>query len=117
MDAALNEGLHLWIDSAIMASKQNSDFIKIDGVTHKFQTDTGNLPVLDDLNLSVPRIALPLSWVLLGCGKSTVTRLVAGLLRPNIGDVWLKGELKLLPQGILLVWLSRIRFCWNGGAY
>ena len=49
----------------IMASKQNSDFIKIDGVTHKFQTDTGELPVLNNLNQVWPRIALPLSWVLL----------------------------------------------------
>ena len=61
----------------IMASKQNSDFIKIDGVTHKFQTDTGELPVLNNLNLSVAKNCFTAIVGPSGCGKSTVTRLVA----------------------------------------
>ena len=79
MDAA-NEGLHLRID--IMAS-ENTDFIRIDGVSHTFQTATGNLPVLDDLNLNVPKNGFT---AIVGprMRKSTVTRLIAGLLRPNI---------------------------------
>ena len=85
----------------IMASERNTDFIRIDGVSHTFQTATGNLPVLDDLNLSVPKNGFTAIVGPSGCGKSTVTRLVAGLLRPNIGGVWVKGEPVNSPRDIV----------------
>ena len=85
----------------IMASERNTDFIRIDGVSHTFQTATGNLPVLDDLSLSVPKNGFTAIVGPSGCGKSTVTRLVAGLLRPNIGGVWLKGEPVNSPRDIV----------------
>ena len=85
----------------IMASERNTDFIRIDGVSHTFQTATGKLPVLDDLNLSVPKNGFTAIVGPSGCGKSTVTRLVAGLLRPNVGGVWLKGEPVTSPRDIV----------------
>ena len=33
-----------------------------------------------------------------GCGKSTLTRLVAGLMRPDEGEVWLHGDLVKGPK-------------------
>ena len=85
----------------MMASKRNIDFIRIDGVSHTFQTDTGDLPVLENLNLSVPENSFTAIVGPSGCGKSTVTRLVAGLMKPDFGDVWLKGEPVTSPRDIV----------------
>ena len=85
----------------MMASKRNMNFIRVDGVFHTFQTDTGDLPVLENLNLSVPENGFTAIVGPSGCGKSTVTRLVAGLMKPDFGDVWLKGELVTSPRDIV----------------
>ena len=85
----------------MMASKRNMDFIRVDGVFHTFQTDSGDLPVLENLNLSVPENGFTAIVGPSGCGKSTVTRLVAGLMKPDFGDVWLKGELVTSPRDIV----------------
>lgn len=50
------------------------------------------MPVLDGLNVSVPKGTFAAVVGPSGCGKSTLTRLVAGLLKPNSGEVWLHGE-------------------------
>ena len=85
----------------MMASKRNMDFIRIDGVSHTFQTDTGDLPVLENLNLSVTENGFTAIVGPSGCGKSTVTRLVAGLMKPDFGNVWLKGEPVTSPRDIV----------------
>lgn len=55
-------------------------------------TDSGPLPVLDGLDVRVPKGTFSAVVGPSGCGKSTLTRLVAGLLKPDAGEVWLHGE-------------------------
>ena len=66
--------------------------IDIKGVTHAYQTQSGPLPVLDNLNVSVPEGGFAAVVGPSGCGKSTLTRLIAGLMKPDTGEVWLHGE-------------------------
>ena len=47
--------------------------------------------VLEGLDLSVPQGSFCAVVGPSGCGKSTLTRLVAGLMRPDKGEVWLDG--------------------------
>lgn len=68
------------------------NLIDIKGVTHAYKTPGGPLPVLDNLNLSVPEGEFCAVVGPSGCGKSTLTRLVAGLMKPDRGEVWLHGE-------------------------
>ncbi|WP_114964726.1 ABC transporter ATP-binding protein [Alkalilacustris brevis] len=75
-----------------------TDLIAIKGVTHAYQTDAGPLPVLDNLNLSVPEGRFCAVVGPSGCGKSTLTRLIAGLMFPDKGEVWLHGELVKSPR-------------------
>ena len=75
-----------------MTVKKNTGLIRIENVSHTFNTDTGALPVLDNLTLSVPKNGFTAIVGPSGCGKSTVTRLVAGLLKPDKGTVWLQGQ-------------------------
>lgn len=75
-----------------------SNLIEIKGVTHAYKTPNGPLPVLDDLNIEVPEGEFAAVVGPSGCGKSTLTRLVAGLMKPDTGEVWLHGELVKSPR-------------------
>lgn len=75
-----------------------TNLIDIKGVTHAYQTPNGPLPVLDNLNVSVPEGEFAAVVGPSGCGKSTLTRLVAGLMKPDQGEVWLHGKLVKSPR-------------------
>ncbi len=71
---------------------QMKNMIEIKGVKHAYQTDAGPLPVLDGLDICVPEGGFVAVVGPSGCGKSTLTRLIAGLMKPDHGEVWLHGE-------------------------
>ena len=92
--------------------------IDIKGVTHAYSTAAGPLPVLDDLNISVPEGGFVAVVGPSGCGKSTLTRLIAGLMKPDNGEVWLHGERVKSPRStvgmafqnpVLLEWRSILK--------
>lgn len=66
--------------------------IEIKGVRHAYKTAEGPLPVLDGLEITVPEGGFVAVVGPSGCGKSTLTRLIAGLMKPDHGEVWLHGE-------------------------
>ena len=68
------------------------NLIEIKGVKHAYSTKAGPLPVLDGLEVAVPEGTFCAVVGPSGCGKSTLTRLVAGLMKPDGGEVWLHGE-------------------------
>ncbi|MEM0899329.1 MAG: ABC transporter ATP-binding protein [Pseudomonadota bacterium] len=71
-----------------------SDYlIEIKNVTHAYKLpDKSKLPVLNDLNISIAEGEFCAVVGPSGCGKSTLTRLIAGLMKPDEGEVWLHGE-------------------------
>jgi NitT/TauT family transport system ATP-binding protein len=69
-----------------------NNLIEIRDVSLSYATKAGPLPVLDHLNISVPQGEFAAVVGPSGCGKSTLTRLVAGLMKPDAGEVWLHGE-------------------------
>lgn len=75
-----------------------ANLIDIKGVTHAYRTKSGPLPVLDNLNISVPEGEFAAVVGPSGCGKSTLTRLFAGLMKPDSGEVWLHGERVTSPR-------------------
>ncbi|MBC7144272.1 MAG: ABC transporter ATP-binding protein [Thioclava marina] len=74
------------------------NLIDIRGVTHAYKTKHGALPVLDNLDIQVPQGEFCAVVGPSGCGKSTLTRLVAGLMKPDQGEVWLHGEKVTSPR-------------------
>jgi NitT/TauT family transport system ATP-binding protein len=72
--------------------------IDIKGVRHAYITASGPLPVLDGLEVRVPEGGFCAVVGPSGCGKSTLTRLVAGLMRPDEGEVWLHGARVTSPR-------------------
>ncbi len=93
-------------------------FIDIKKVTHAYQTGAGPLPVLDGLDISVEEGGFVAVVGPSGCGKSTLTRLIAGLMRPDEGEVWLHGSRVTTPRStvgmafqnpVLLEWRSILK--------
>ena len=75
-----------------------TNLIEIRNVRHSYATKAGPLPVLDGLDMAVPEGEFCAVVGPSGCGKSTLTRLVAGLMKPDSGEVWLHGELVRSPR-------------------
>ena len=75
-----------------------ADLVEIKGVTHAYCTKAGPLPVLNDLTISIPTGEFCAVVGPSGCGKSTLTRLIAGLMKPDTGEVWLHGERVKSPR-------------------
>nr|WP_238484166.1 ABC transporter ATP-binding protein [Oricola indica] len=53
---------------------------------------------MDNLDIAVPEGEFCAVVGPSGCGKSTLTRLIAGLMKPDKGEVWLHGELVKGPR-------------------
>ncbi len=94
------------------------NLIHIKDVRHAYQTETGPLPVLDGLEISVDEGGFVAVVGPSGCGKSTLTRLIAGLMRPDTGEVWLHGDIVKSPRAtvgmafqnpVLLEWRSILK--------
>ena len=74
------------------------NLIEIKNVRHAYATKAGPLPVLDGLDVTVPEGSFCAVVGPSGCGKSTLTKLIAGLMRPDSGEVWLHGERVKSPR-------------------
>ena len=66
--------------------------IRLDGLSFAFTTRSGeDLPVLDDIDLTIPGGGIVALIGPNGCGKSTLLRVIAGLLAPGTGAARLDG--------------------------
>lgn len=66
--------------------------LEVRQLTQSFSQKGEVLPVLDDLSLSVGDGAFIAVLGPSGCGKSTLFNVIAGLLTPDSGEVYLNGE-------------------------
>ncbi len=95
-----------------------SNLIDIRNVRHAYKTEAGPLPVLDGLDIAVPEGGFVAVVGPSGCGKSTLTKLIAGLMKPDSGEVWLHGEKVKSPRStvgmafqnpVMLEWRTILR--------
>lgn len=67
-------------------------FLQIDQLSKSFKTSNGNhLPVVSGVSVDVEKGEFISFFGPNGCGKSTLLFLIAGVVRPNSGDIRLKG--------------------------
>ena len=67
-------------------------FLELRGVSKSFRSATTRRDVLHDLHLSVSRGEFVSIVGPMGCGKSTLLAIMAGLVRPDAGEVIVAGE-------------------------
>jgi NitT/TauT family transport system ATP-binding protein len=94
------------------------NLIDIVDVHLSYDTASGKLPVLNGFDMSVPEGGFVAVVGPSGCGKSTLTRLIAGLMKPDKGEVWLHGKQVTSPRAtvgmafqnpVLLEWRSILK--------
>ena len=72
--------------------------IRLDRVSRTFQTRTGDLEALRDIDLLIDEHQFVAVIGRSGCGKSTLLRLIAGLLTPTDGTITIGGTPVLQPR-------------------
>jgi len=92
-------------------------FIEVASVSKAFATEHAVRCVLEDVTLSVDQGEFVSIVGFMGCGKSTLLSIIAGLIRPDEGDVRFGGELVrgvrpktaiVFQNYSLLPWLSAL---------
>jgi len=92
--------------------------IELKNVSHAYVTADGRLPVLKNFSLEVKSGGFTAVVGPSGCGKSTLTRLIAGLIKPDEGEIYLAGERVTSPRPtvgmafqnpVMLEWRSVIK--------
>ncbi|TDB81366.1 ABC transporter ATP-binding protein [Actinomadura sp. KC216] len=66
--------------------------IELDGVSKSFEQGRTRVPALRGVSLSVGSGEFYVLLGASGCGKTTTLRIVAGLERPDAGNVWIDGD-------------------------
>ncbi|MEZ5812779.1 MAG: ABC transporter ATP-binding protein [Rhizobiaceae bacterium] len=80
------------------AATRNQTAIRFAGAGITFDTASGPLVALKDVDLSIDDHEFVAILGPSGCGKSTLMRLVAGLLRPTEGTVEVNGQKVVQPR-------------------
>ncbi len=98
-----------------MSENQNDVILKIDHVNRLYKDDDNIVEALSDINLEVRKGEFISIIGASGCGKTTLLRLIAGLDKPQSGELTLSGERitgadpkrgYVFQQGGLFNWLT-----------
>ena len=66
--------------------------IAVNNICHAFQSESGEVPVLENLTFSVKKGAFVAIVGPSGCGKSTITKLISGLTKPDKGEILISDQ-------------------------
>jgi ABC-type nitrate/sulfonate/bicarbonate transport system ATPase subunit len=66
--------------------------VRVEHISRVFKTRRDEILAVDDVSLSARGSEFVSILGPSGCGKSTLFQVVAGLLKPSSGDVWIHGE-------------------------
>ncbi|RRJ61808.1 ABC transporter ATP-binding protein [Paenibacillus oralis] len=66
--------------------------LRVEHVSHSFRNAQGAVPVLQDINISVSKGRMVALLGSSGSGKSTLLNLMAGLMKPDAGEIWIADQ-------------------------
>jgi putative ABC transport system ATP-binding protein len=84
------------------------DLVRIQNVSKSYRRDSLQIPVLENIDLSVPEGEFLALMGPSGSGKTTLLNLIAGIDKPNSGDITI-GDIRVnsLGESALARWRSR----------
>ena len=90
-----------------------ADVLSVKGVRQGFQKGSGELLVLDNVDVSLKDGEIVALLGRSGSGKSTLLRIIAGLIKPSAGEVIYRGEqVKGPADGVAMVFQTFALFPW-----
>jgi ABC-type nitrate/sulfonate/bicarbonate transport system ATPase subunit/ABC-type nitrate/sulfonate/bicarbonate transport system permease component len=101
--------------SFVMATSSALPLLEIRHVDQRYAKSSGDegITILDDVNLTLRSGEIVGLLGRSGCGKSSLLRIVSGLVRPSTGDVVYQGEPITGPaHGVAMVFQSFALFPW-----
>ena len=92
---------------------QGADVLQVKGVRQGFQKGSGELLVLEDVDVTLKDGEIVALLGRSGSGKSTLLRIIAGLIKPSAGEVIYRGEpVKGPADGVAMVFQTFALFPW-----
>lgn len=90
-----------------------NEILKFDNVTYFYQTKDDEIFALDNINFNVFEKEFVSIVGPSGCGKTTILSLIAGLLKPSSGNVFLDGSNKIDTKKIGYMFQRDMLFDWR----
>jgi len=86
----------------------NNALVKLENIKKSYRRDSLEIPVLENINLDIPEGEFLALMGPSGSGKTTLLNLIAGIDRPNGGDITI-GDVKInsLSESAMANWRSR----------
>jgi len=75
-----------------MGNGSLSSYLEVKNLSHNFSFNNTETPVFTNLNFSLEKGEFLCILGTSGCGKTTLLRCLAGLLKPSKGEIFIKGE-------------------------
>jgi len=75
-----------------MSKSDNSDILIVQNLTHIYTTDAEPVKAVDNINLKVKKSSFISITGRSGSGKTTLLHLIAGLIKPTSGEIYINGE-------------------------
>jgi NitT/TauT family transport system ATP-binding protein len=92
---------------------QGADVLQVKGVRQGFEKSSGELLVLDNVDVTLKDGEIVALLGRSGSGKSTLLRIIAGLIKPSAGEVIYRGEpIKGPADGVAMVFQTFALFPW-----
>jgi NitT/TauT family transport system ATP-binding protein len=92
---------------------QSAEVLSVKGVRQGFEKSSGELLVLDNVDLRLGDGEIVALLGRSGSGKSTLLRIIAGLIKPSAGEVIYRGEqLRGPAEGVAMVFQTFALFPW-----
>jgi NitT/TauT family transport system ATP-binding protein len=99
--------------NVIPTQAPGADVLEVKGVRQGFQKSSGELLVLDNVDVSLKDGEIVALLGRSGSGKSTLLRIIAGLIKPSAGEVIYRGEQLTGPaDGVAMVFQTFALFPW-----
>lgn len=82
-------------------------FLKIDNLSKEYKKNGGSIKVLNEVSCEFTENKVHVILGPSGCGKTTLLNIIAGIVQPTSGKVWLEGGVGVVFQDLrLFPWLK-----------
>lgn len=92
------------------------EILRVENIEEKYQAQNGEVTALENISFSMDKGEFMSIVGPSGCGKSTLLSILAGLLKPTAGAVYVKGKRSRASPATSAICCKRTA-CWTGAPF